>query len=302
MFIHNKNTKVVYNRNIFSKNNKKEAIKTMRSSREIQRIRKEIENEKNNNKRTQGEKGKKTQYVWRAGSGDSCSACLAMDGQIFDSPVSTTLHPNCQCTLEKEEVEVKDQDKQEEQKFEKMDLFKQINPLMNKLKEGYKQTTEIDFLDIIQEIMKMNISDKGISLKQPIKLKEKDDIWNIFVEEYKILRATNAIGNDAHQHALANARATSKYGKSGDILARTISEVREGFDFLKNYEKSIKQRLKEREEDLISNKIGRELGLKYPNATRKELSEKLSEEYGISNKYYRESLQDAINQSRKYKK
>ena len=273
----------------------------MRSAREIQKIRKEIEAEKNNNKRKE-EKGKKTQYVWRAGSGDSCSACLAMDGQIFDSPVSTTLHPNCQCTLEKEEVEVKDQDKQEEQKFEKMDLFKQINPLMNKLKEGYKQTTEIDFLDIIQEIMKMNISDKGISLKQPIKLKEKDDIWNIFVEEYKILRATNAIGNDAHQHALANARATSKYGKSGDILARTISEVREGFDFLKNYEKSIKQRLKEREEDLISNKIGRELGLKYPNATRKELSEKLSEEYGISNKYYRESLQDAINQSRKYKK
>lgn len=42
------------------------------------------------------------------------------------------------------------------------------------------------------------------------------------------------------------------------------------------------------------------LGLKYPNATIKELSYKLSEEYGISNKYYRENLQDAIKQSKAY--
>ena len=263
----------------------------MRSAREIQKIRKEIEAEKNNNKRKE-EKGKKTQYVWRAGSGDSCSACLAMDGQVFDSPVSTTLHPNCQCTLEKEEVEVKQQEAINEQELKEIGFIDRIMSLLNNIESNNK-----------------NIDD----LERMKKLKEEWLIWNtpgyeiadIFIEEYKILKETNAIGNDTHQHALAHARATSKYGTQAQPIAWSIGVARELIDFLKyipDKNKSFSEMIDDWIKDERANSIGRELGLKYPNASRKELSDKLWEDYGIINKYFRESLQDAINQSKKYKK
>lgn len=134
-----------------------------------------------------------------------------------------------------------------------------------------------------------NISNKVITgndylqgaINDTIGLNNPKDIFyqtlGIFLTNYNNMKKANTIGADKYFHAKANFEAAQQ-GLVGSMFAKIISDLRELSDNYRNINEkgyTLEESLKDINEDLKANQVGRDLGRLYPNDNSYQILEQM---------------------------